>query len=1017
MIRQAGYELLRHLRSVRFVGSTLLLALLAALVTWVGISDDRLRRERQEQEKTRHRDELASVTVYSSLRPQLFRPAEPLAVFEGGVMSRIGEQVEISVFEIPFQGAEPSRDNPYLETVTQLDLTAVIQMVLGLEALLLTFDSISKERERGRLDTLLAHGATLPGLVASKGLAAVAALGMSLLIAFLPCPVALARVGQLQRAPGGWHAIVALLVTYLLYGMLMATLGLALSLWSSNSKRALGHALLAWLLLVVLWPQLVFSIGEAWSKRDPASQGIEHRIAEQNQLLDRWIDTRWIEDPIRLGWNGYRTPYHVDTWDFQILRRFGAREFHVSASRHYVEEVRMGRRFAEAKYAIRQAEEEVYRRVARWVDGLAAVSPAHLLEKAAAELAGTTPEIHDDFMGQARQYRQRLIDYFESEGIFGSPRWYSDDPPGGMPWTTFIGLRPEDVTPENAEITRDLFRSEEAQAKNAAEIQRREQEEMLDLEGLPRFVWDREGPFEGARFGRWVRSMGLMGGQLVLLLVLLRSTLRTDRSWERKVRSASSRPRIVSGWWRHALVVTELRQAIRGTRWRWLTALLLVSTVVVARVAHLEYLSAVEHQQSGGSLEYGESGDPVSLSDFVLRLHLLHLPPAPLLFFDDGDRRLPRTYLLSTNPWKISRLGGLIQGNPRLVETPALDLAFIAWVMLPLAAFLMSYDALCGSSLKRLEWLAVSSSRARLLGSLLLARWLALALPLVLGFFAALGLLAVWGGPGWTLEELGKAFVFLLLVLGSIAFFILLALCLSALTGRSSRSLVSLVFLWVIMVALVPAAAEVLARRQQPLADPLTLADAVDKIRIRTNAMRSASDWRSIAWGREDGFAVERRSARIQGIRLHRQRALLSFTLEQQASQALFARQLAQVSPTALFADLGQRWLGSGPYRHRALIEQAEAFRAPFEAAILRQDAMDPESPHVGLFPGYLSLRPINTAVLPRFVFRESTWREGARRGWRQTMILGLLALTLWWVLLAAFERRLRHFGGSPSDW
>ena len=152
------FELWRNLRSFKFLVSGGLLTVLVALAVWVGLADYRLRLEAYEAKIQDQGSSLAFGNVYSSLQPIISKKPNPLAIFERGVDGEEGTEVRITVVEVPTKAEGRHRGNPYLSRLVGLDVTTVIKLVLGLGALLLTFDSMVGSRSRSRRSPAVGPG-------------------------------------------------------------------------------------------------------------------------------------------------------------------------------------------------------------------------------------------------------------------------------------------------------------------------------------------------------------------------------------------------------------------------------------------------------------------------------------------------------------------------------------------------------------------------------------------------------------------------------------------------------------------------------------------------------------------------------------------------------------------------------------------------------------------------------------------------------------------------------------------
>lgn len=144
--------------------------------------------------------------------------------------------------------------------------------------------------------------------------------------------------------------------------------------------------------------------------------------------------------------------------------------------------------------------------------------------------------------------------------------------------------------------------------------------------------------------------------------------------------------------------------------------------------------------------------------------------------------------------------------DPLPVVFPLLDLVFIVGILLSLAALIFSYDAVCGEKEDGTLKLMMSNRLARskiLLGKIIggtLTLLIPFTMSLVLGLFVILlNSRVAWAGTDWAtlaLVFLGTViYVFLFLVLG---------VFISARHHSSSASIMTSLFVWVVLILVVP---------------------------------------------------------------------------------------------------------------------------------------------------------------------------------------------------------------------
>lgn len=136
-------------------------------------------------------------------------------------------------------------------SITVVSLTSLAVYLVPLLALLMSFDAVAGEVERGTLPLLLTYPVSRAGVLLGKLLAHVLILGIAVTLGYGAAALAAAQTDP--RALAGLPALIRLVWTSVLLGATFLCLGYALS---SLSRRPSGAAALAiglWLLAVVLY--------------------------------------------------------------------------------------------------------------------------------------------------------------------------------------------------------------------------------------------------------------------------------------------------------------------------------------------------------------------------------------------------------------------------------------------------------------------------------------------------------------------------------------------------------------------------------------------------------------------------------------------------------------------------------------------------------------------------------------------------------------------------------------------
>ena len=485
-------ELLGHIVSARFLICSVLLVILAILAAMVGTNDYLLRHDQYEEQEEAEQLRLKRATVYSDLRPLMSREPQPLSVFDRGFEDRLGDQVRISIDTIPLGPRKVDRKQSFLTSFRSLDLTTLVRLILGLLAFLLTFNALVGERENGNLKLVLAQGLSRTTFLSGKLFGALAALSIPLIASVLVSLWILVTRGDVELGGALVTRVLALVVGYLAYLTVLLLLGLLLSAKAPHSSSALAVSLLAWLVIVFLVPQAAVAVAaevarpacEPWQLRGELDALEAKAEAERNAVYD---DLPILED------SAHMPPRR----DPGRLYRFASGEAHEALVEYHSAKNEIDIWLAEERFAVEHRCAGGVRRAERMAHRLAFVSPAYLLERISEAFAGTSVASFDDFFSDARDYREKLIDFLHSREALHTKRWFTDD---GLPWpwTGFLGLYdPSQITTdEELKGFQEAYKADEVQDRvravekvfNEDPKRRVSEEEILDFERTVRGV-------------------------------------------------------------------------------------------------------------------------------------------------------------------------------------------------------------------------------------------------------------------------------------------------------------------------------------------------------------------------------------------------------------------------------------------------------------------------------------------------------------------------------------------------
>ncbi len=204
----------------------------------------------------------------SSMQTFLLRPRPELFISEGGE-STMPQGLLYEPYNYSLQllspkeeafGAQNYRSISKRESLTDVltyspDLMFIVQVLLSFFALILAYGAVTGEKEKGTLGLIYSNSIKRGPLILAKYLSALLTVGISL---FLGLILSLILLHVLSGAPLSSSLIFSFLlflVVSLIYLSVFVLLGIACSVLSHRSKNSLVLCLLAWVLLVIVFPR------------------------------------------------------------------------------------------------------------------------------------------------------------------------------------------------------------------------------------------------------------------------------------------------------------------------------------------------------------------------------------------------------------------------------------------------------------------------------------------------------------------------------------------------------------------------------------------------------------------------------------------------------------------------------------------------------------------------------------------------------------------------------------------
>jgi ABC-type transport system involved in multi-copper enzyme maturation permease subunit len=243
------------LGSVKFAIAFSVCAVLILLSFFTGAQNYTIAQRQYEAAKAENLHQLDGMTDWLMLRQnRIFLPPEPVAAIVTGVSNDIGRTVEVSGRGELVSQDSRFEDEPLFAVFRFLDLEFVFGVVLSLLAILLGYDAICGEKERGTLRLVFSHAVPRATYILGKAIGSVAALLPALLIPLLTGCLLLIVMG-IPMQGDDWVRLAMVIVSGLVFFTVMLMIAIFVSALTHRSSSAFLSLLVIWVLTVFVVPR------------------------------------------------------------------------------------------------------------------------------------------------------------------------------------------------------------------------------------------------------------------------------------------------------------------------------------------------------------------------------------------------------------------------------------------------------------------------------------------------------------------------------------------------------------------------------------------------------------------------------------------------------------------------------------------------------------------------------------------------------------------------------------------
>ena len=212
-----------------------------------------------------------------------FKPKMPLSQIDSGLDNFTGTNVWVEAhYQNPLRG-RPIEDATALQRFGELTAAGILQLLLPLVIIFLTFDAFAGERASGTLRQVLSVGVSRFALVFGKALGFLAALFLLLVPATIIGVLALSLATTNEFLLTSLPRFLLLCLTYLLYFGAFIGVALTVSALAKTPRTALIILLGFWIFTCLLAPRLANDLAERIYQTPSANEfwaGVEKDLKE-----------------------------------------------------------------------------------------------------------------------------------------------------------------------------------------------------------------------------------------------------------------------------------------------------------------------------------------------------------------------------------------------------------------------------------------------------------------------------------------------------------------------------------------------------------------------------------------------------------------------------------------------------------------------------------------------------------------------------------------------------------------
>ncbi len=410
-------EFRSNLSTLRFGAGVVLLVLLIVSFTPILFNSHKKQLSDYNHQVNQNILDLQKLMTWQNFTPSIYYPPEPLAIFSRGIEENISNSFRIVLDEIPVLSSSGTSENPLLGVFSEFDMTLIFKLIVSVLALLLAYDTLSGEKERGTLGLIFSNQLQRHKLILGKFFGGVVTLLLPVFLGFSLTAFMIAHSRFIDFGTEDWLRIFFMGIASWLLAVVFFSVGLFVS---SITKRASGTLItlsLVWLISLIVIPNLSSYLAlriHPFQMRSRVNQQKQEILNEREEKINLIIEAHNIQGHMIQHdefepWGSY---YRVAT---RALIRFRQQTDPLIAK------IRI--EYADRLKEIEEHQYSILMKQKKTADVLSILSPISIYEKVMNSFSRTDATSLKGFETQAGVYRKQIIDYLHRKEAFSSLRY------------------------------------------------------------------------------------------------------------------------------------------------------------------------------------------------------------------------------------------------------------------------------------------------------------------------------------------------------------------------------------------------------------------------------------------------------------------------------------------------------------------------------------------------------------------------------------------------------------------